>query len=89
MAEPIETKIKDLVARHGAAMQRKAALRGQLEARKEELVNLAREITEAGYDPKKLPEEVAKAKATLEAAVANFETELAAVEKALAAFDKK
>lgn len=89
MADPIETKIKDLVTRHGAAMQRRAALKGQLEAKKDELVQLAQEITAAGYDPKKLPDEVTKAKADLEASVATFENELVAVEKALAAFDKK
>ena len=89
MADEIDSKVKDLMTRHAAVLQRKAALSGQLQAKKEELVALVNEIKAAGYDPKNLSEECSKAQRELEASVTTFEVELVAVEKALAAFDKK
>ena len=89
MADEVETKVKDLMTRHASVLQRKAALSGQLQAKKEELVALVAEIKAAGYDPKNLSEECKKAKADLEVAVASFETDLIGVEKALAVFDKR
>jgi uncharacterized protein YoxC len=89
MPDAIETKVRDLMTRHAAVLQKKAALSGQLQAKKDELVALVNEIKAAGIDPKNLAEESRKAKAALEAEVATFEAEISKVETALAAFDKK
>lgn len=84
----MEAKVKDLMSRHTTVLQKKAALSGQLQAKRDELATVVREIREAGYDPKNLVEETRKAKAALEAEIVSFEEDLAKVEKALAAFDR-
>lgn len=84
----MEAKVKDLMSRHATVLQKKAALSGQLQAKRDELATVVREIREAGYDPKNLVEETRKAKAALEAEIVSFEEDLAKVEKALAAFDR-
>ena len=89
MADEIETKVKDLMARHAAVLQRKASLGGQLQSKKDELVTLVNEIRAAGYDPKNLAEESKKARTALEAEIATFDADLTRVETALSAFDKK
>lgn len=84
----MEAKVKDLMARHATVLQRKAALSGQLQAKKEELTAVVREIREAGFDPKNLVEETRRAKSALEAEIVAFEEDLVKVEKALSAFDR-
>lgn len=85
----IDAKVKDLMARHAAVLQKKATLSGQLQAKREELAELLKEISAAGYDPKTLVEESRRAKANLESEIATFEADLVKAEAALAVFDKK
>ena len=87
--QDIETKVKDLMTRHAAVLQKKATLSGQLQAKREELADLMKEIKAAGYDPKTLVEESARAKTNLEAEITTFEADLVKAEAALAVFEKR
>lgn len=87
--DEMKKKVDDLTQRTQAVRSRKATLKGQLQAKREELDRLVKEIRSAGYDPKKLTEERNKKKAEAEAAIASFEKDLAEVEAALAKFEKK
>ena len=87
--DEIKKKVENLTSRHGKATKKRDTLRGQLQAKKEELAALVKEIKAAGYDPKKLPEERDKKQAELEELIAAFEKDLKAVETALAEFEKK
>jgi len=82
-------RLDDLTRRFNAAGKKRSEYRGQLEAKKDELVALKREIEAAGFDPKNLRKERDKLEAELVANMDTFEKELAEVETALAAFDKK
>lgn len=86
--DQIRAKIDELRERHAEANSKRDKLHGQLEAKKEELLALSAEIKEAGYDPKNLKKERDAAQAELATLVAAFEKDLAAVEAALAEFDK-
>ena len=85
----LDEKVKDLMTRHAAVLQKKAVLSGQLQAKRDELADLINEIKAAGYDPKTLVEEGARAKASLEAEITTFEADLVKAEAALAVFEKK
>lgn len=87
--EQMKKKVDDLTKRTNEVRSKKATLKGQLQAKRDELDRLIKEIRAAGYDPKKLLEERNKKKAEVEAAIASFEKDLAEVEAALAKFDKK
>ena len=87
--EDIKRKIEDLSRRTEVASKKKAQLEGQIQQVKENLAELITEIKAAGYDPKTLSAERDKAEAQLLAEIAEYETKLAEVEKALADYDKK
>lgn len=87
--EQMKNKVNELQRRTQDVRAKKATLKGQLQAKREELDRLLKEIRAAGYDPKKLTEERNKKKAEVEAAIASFEKDLAEVESALAKFEKK
>ena len=87
--EDLKKKVDDLLRRTEAVNKKKANLQGQLQAKKEELAALITEIRAAGYDPKTLAAEETRVRQELETLVANYETDLAAVETALSAYDKK
>jgi uncharacterized protein YoxC len=91
MATPdeIKKKIEDLAKRTDTVNKRKGELVGLLQAKKDELANLIREIKAAGLDPKNLSSERDKAKNELETMIANYEKDLVATESALATYDKK
>lgn len=86
--DQIRAKIEELRERYSTADSKKSELRGQLEAKREELLKLSAEIKEAGYDPKNLKKERDIALSELAAMVKTFEAELVDVETALAEFDK-
>jgi chromosome segregation ATPase len=86
--ETIKARLDDLTRRHATAKSKKTKLQGQLEAKRQELANLADEIREAGYDPKNLKKERDKLEAEIETMMDQFERELVEVEEALATFDK-
>jgi uncharacterized coiled-coil DUF342 family protein len=85
--DEITAKVRDLMSRHQAVLNRKAELGGKLQAKKEELAKLCEEIRTAGYDPATLVDAAKKAEADLLAEISTFEAELSQVEKALAVFD--
>lgn len=87
--EQLQTKLEDLSQRLSKATEKKAELRGQLDVKKRELLDLVAEIEQAGYDPKKLKEERDKKAAELQVMMTSFEKELAEVEAALAGFETK
>ncbi len=85
----LEEKIASLNKRYSSVLKRKAELGGALNNKKEELTELIREISDAGYSPKTLVEDRDKAQAELESLISTFETDLTQAETALAAYDKK
>jgi septal ring factor EnvC (AmiA/AmiB activator) len=86
--EEIKNKIEALQKRYNAAVQEKAGLAGQLQAKKDELALIVQEIRAAGYDPKNLTQERDRVKQELEEMINKLETELTDVETALQAFKK-
>jgi predicted nuclease with TOPRIM domain len=87
--EDLQKRIDDLTKRYNNVARKKAELKGQLDARKAELVALTEEIKAAGYDPKKLKEERDRHEAELIALVSSAEKELTEVEAALAKYSSK
>jgi chromosome segregation ATPase len=87
--EQIKEKVDDLSRRYKAASSKKSTLNGLLQAKREELVALKKEIEDAGYDPKRLKEDRDKIQAEVLAMIEDFEKKLGEVEVSLAAFDKK
>jgi septal ring factor EnvC (AmiA/AmiB activator) len=87
--DEIKEKIDQLQRRWNAVSQDKAGVAGQLQAKKEELAAVVKEIREAGYDPKHIAQERDQAKADLEVMVNKLDAELTEVEKALETFKQK
>lgn len=87
--DQIKQRVEALTKRHAAASKKKSELKGQLEAKKQELVELKKEIEAAGFDPKNLKEEKTRLESELVEMIDAFEKELAEVEQALAAYEKK
>jgi len=84
--DEIQKRIENLQRRHAEVMQRKAAASGQLQARKDELAEIVKEIRAAGFDPKQITHIRDKARQDLAAEITKHETELAEVEAALQGF---
>jgi uncharacterized coiled-coil DUF342 family protein len=87
--DEIRQRIEDLGKRYAAASKKKSELDGQLEAKKAELLELSREIKDAGYEPRKLKDEKERVESELLAEIDSCDKELAEVEAALREFDKK
>lgn len=87
--EELRKKIDDLSKRTEAANTKKSTLTGKLQAKKEELAQLVTDIKAAGYDPKTLREERDKVQTQLTEMIQTYETDLVAVENALASYDTK
>jgi chromosome segregation ATPase len=87
--DQLKQRMDDLTSRFSTVGKKRSEHRGQLEAKKEELVSLKREIEAAGFDPKNLRKERDKLEVELISLMDTFEKELAEVETALAGFDKK
>ena len=87
--EELRKKIDDLTKRTEAANTKKSTLTGRLQAKKEELAQLILDIKAAGYDPKTLREERDKVQTQLTEMITTYETDLVAVETALASYDAK
>lgn len=87
--EEIKRKIEDLQKRSDTVAKKKATFSGQLQAKKEELATLIKEIKAAGIDPKNLVSERDKAQQELEAMIVSYEADLTQVETALSAYDRK
>lgn len=87
--DEIKKKIDDLQRRTDVVTTKKANFGGQLQAKKQELADLIKEIKAAGYDPKNLISERDKAQTELEQMIAAYETNLSQVETSLAGYEKK
>ncbi len=87
--EEIKRKFDDLSRRTATANNIKATAAGQFQAKREELEALIAEIKAAGYDPKNLVAERDRVQKELEAQLAVYERDLAAVEQALATYNTK
>jgi hypothetical protein len=87
--EELKKKIEDLAKRTDVVNKKKSELVGILQAKKEELANLIKEVKAAGIDPKNLSAERDKAKNELEAMIAAYDKDLTATEQALAAYNQK
>jgi predicted RNase H-like nuclease (RuvC/YqgF family) len=87
--DDIQKKIADLTKRSESFEKKKAGLQGQLQAKKEELVELIKEIRAAGRNPQTLAADKELLEKELLAEIATYEKDLAEAEKALDAFNKK
>lgn len=86
--DEIKKKIEELTKRTDIAAKKKATFNGQLQAKKEELAALIKEIKANGIDPKNLVNERDRAQKELEEMLATYEKELSQVETALASYSK-
>lgn len=87
--DELKKKVDDLVRRTDVFNTKKAGVGGQLEAKKEELAALIKEIRAAGHDPKNLAAERDKAEQDLKSLAEAYEKDLVAAEAAIATFDRK
>lgn len=87
--DQIRQKVEALTKRHDSVSKRQSETRGELNAKKQELVALKKEIEAAGFDPKTLKEDRARLEAELLQMVEVFEKEITAVEEAYDAFQSK
>jgi chromosome segregation ATPase len=87
--EQIRQKVEELGKRYKAASSKKSNLSGLLQAKKDELAALKREIESAGLDPKRLKERRDELQTEVVAAIEDFDRKLTTVEEAFAAFDAK
>jgi DNA repair exonuclease SbcCD ATPase subunit len=88
-AEEIHKKIENLQVRHDKVLKKRSELGGELKAKKEELSNLVKEITEAGFNPKTISEDKNTAQGELETLMTDFEKTLSEVESSLSTYDNK
>lgn len=86
--DEIKKKIDELSKRTDIAAKKKATVTGQLQAKKEELADLVKEMKAAGIDPKNLVNERDRAQKELEEMLTAYEKDLAQVETALASYSK-
>ena len=87
--EALKRKVDDLLAREKKVRQKKAEVKGTLEAKKQELQNLVTEIQEAGYNPKTIREGYEKALAELDAMVSDYSEKMRKAEEAIDEFYRK
>lgn len=87
--DEIKAKVDDISKRYRAASGKQSNLSGLLQAKREELAGLIREIEAAGLDPKKLKERRDELKAEVLAMTESIDKQLKQVEEALAAYDKQ
>lgn len=87
--EEIKQKVEELGKRLKVAGSKRSNFSGLLQAKKEELSALKREIEAAGLDPKRLKERRDELQVEVVAAIEEFDKKLTTVEEAFAAFEKK
>lgn len=86
--DEIKKRVDAALQRTDTVEKAKANLGGQLQAKKEELAALVKEIREAGYEPKTLAASRDQLQAELEQIVVEYEKQLDAAEAAIAAIQK-
>lgn len=87
--DQIKNQVEDLSKRFKTASSKKANLSGLLQAKKEELAALVKEIEDAGLDPKKLKERRDELQEEVVAMIEDLDKRLKQVEEAFTAFEKK
>lgn len=87
--DEIKSKVDDINKRYKSASSKQSNLSGLLQAKREELASLIKEIEAAGLDPKKLKERRDELKAEVIAMTESIDKQLKQVEEALAAYDKQ
>jgi chromosome segregation ATPase len=87
--DQLKRRFDDLMRRYEVAKSKKEQLKGELSAKKRELVDLDAEIRAAGHDTKNIKVEREKAKKTLVEMLDQFEADLGSVEEALSAYDEQ
>lgn len=87
--DQLKKRVDNALARHAKVTEKKAKLRGQLDARKTELIEIGAEIEAAGFDPRKLRDQRDQAHEDLNTLLESFERDLEEVEAALDAFGKE
>lgn len=87
--EQLKQRVDDLTRRYNGVSKKRSEFRGQLDAKKEELVALKHEIEAAGFDPKNLKKDRDKLESELITLLDAFEKDLVEVETAVATFEKK
>jgi len=85
----LKQRVENALTRHASVTRKRDKLRGQLEARMQELSDIGKEIEDAGFDPRRLKEQRDQAHAELETLLTSFEQDLQEVEGALEEFDKE
>ena len=86
--EQMQARVEELTRRHNAAATKQSKLQGALEEKKQELLRLKKEITDAGFDPKTLRDDKLRLETELEQLCSRFETALVDVEKAQEEYEK-
>jgi len=86
--DEIKKRVERALQRTDTVNQAKANLGGQLQAKKDELAALVKEIREAGYEPKTLAAARDKVQAELETMIVEYEGKLDTAEAAIAAIKK-
>ncbi len=86
--DEMKDRIDKLQKRHQTVIEKRASLNGQIQAKKQELSAIIKEIEAAGYDPKNIAADYDKAETDLNAILVDFEKKLSEVETALAVFEK-
>jgi predicted nucleic acid-binding Zn-ribbon protein len=87
--DALKRKVDDLVSREKKVRQKKAEVKGTLEAKKQELQNLVTEISDAGYNPKTIKEDYEKALKELDSMVAEYSEKIGKAEEAIDEFYRK
>lgn len=87
--EALQRKLQELSTRAKKVKQQRAEILGSLNAKKEELTNLVKEIQAAGYNPKTIKEEYEQQKKRLEEMMADYELQLQKAEASIEEFHRK
>jgi chromosome segregation ATPase len=87
--DQIKAKVDELGRRYKTASAKKSNLSGLVQAKRDELAALKKEIEDAGLDPKKLKERRDELQTEVQAMIEDFERRLTSVEEAFAAFESK
>jgi len=87
--EALQKKLQDLTSRAKKVKQQRSEILGSLNAKKEELTNLVKEIQGAGYNPKTVKAEYEQAMKTLEEMMEDYEKQLVKAETSIDEFYRK
>ena len=87
--DAMQSRVQNLLSRAKKVDASKSEIMGTLNAKREELANLIKEIKEAGYNPNTVKEDWEKAQTELEALATQYEKDIEKAEASLREFHKK